>query len=86
MGLMGYVSEKIFQREMETAKTVETSSEFNALNFIAITGGVAVILFGLGYALHGLGQSLVPTAQIIDELHDSDSSDTDGGNSDTETD
>jgi len=39
--------------------------------FVAITGSIAFLMFGVGYMLNGLGHTLKPVSDIIDELHDS---------------
>ena len=35
-------------------------------NFVLITGSIALVLFGLGYALRGLGSAIEPISKIID--------------------
>ena len=81
---MSYVAEKIFWKavESEVPEVVEVSSGFSTVKFVAIAGGIASILFGLGYVLYGLGSSLVPAAKIIDELHDSGKSSDESDKSD----
>ena len=71
MGIVGYIGEKLFHRTIET----ETTSGFTTFKFVAIAGSISLILFGLGYLFRGLGSSLKPISDIVDELHDSDKSD-----------
>ena len=63
----------IFGRTLEN-NTYESNSSFSTFKFVAIAGSVSLILFGTGYALYGLGSALRPISDIVEELHDSDSS------------
>ena len=68
--MLRYFGEKLFHHTIEP----DTSSGFTTLKFVAIAGSISLILFGLGYMFHGLGSSLKPISDIVEELHDSDKS------------
>ena len=48
-------------------------SSFSLLRFAVITGGVSLVLFGIGYAMVGVGSVIGPIGDIIDDSDDSDS-------------
>jgi len=75
MGLWNYLVGKVIARPEVVEPAV---NGFNTLKIVSVSGSVALVLFGLGYAFYGMGQVMKPVSEIIDELHDSDSdSDTD---------
>ena len=69
MGILSFVVDKL----VSNSPTSEIpTGRFTVTKFVFITGSVALILFGLEYTLHGLGSVMDPISDIIDELHDSD--------------
>ena len=69
--MLSYVLDKfISQPELDTP-----SSGFTVTKFVVVSGSIALVLFGMGYTLYGLGSVIKPAGEIIDEFHDSDSSD-----------
>ena len=61
----------LFWSSIEKAGNMEENS-FSTVKFVAITGSISLVLFGIGYMFYGLGTTLAPVSVIIDELHDSD--------------
>ena len=47
----------------------------STVRIVSISGSIALVLFGLGYAFYGMGQVVQPISEIIDELYDSNDSD-----------
>ena len=72
MGILSYVLDKLVSH----SEVVNTpSSGITTTKFVFIAGSVALVLFGMGYALYGLGSVAKPLSKIVEELNDSDSSD-----------
>ena len=65
------------------AKAEPTDNGFTVTKFILVAGSIALMLFGSGYALRGLGSVMEPFSDIVDELHDS--SDTDSSDNTNST-
>ena len=63
----------------------EHTNGFSTFKFVAIAGSISLLLFGTGYALYGLGSALRPISDIVDEFHDSNSTDSSDETSSTET-
>lgn len=65
MGLMDYIFPKVSEEVMVA------DNGFTTTKFAIVAGSIAVVLFGTGYALYGLGSVAKPISDIIEELNDS---------------
>ena len=77
MGLLSYLLGKIMTRP-EVVEPV--SNGLSLISVISVSGSVALVLFGLGYAFYGMGSVVKPVIDIVDDFHDSDKEDSDNQN------
>jgi len=73
MGILSYVLDKFVSQSDVLDKSVNSGSGITVTKFVFVTGSIALVLFGMGYALYGLGSVVKPVSDIVEEICDSDS-------------
>ena len=73
MGIVSYVLDILVSQSDVLDTSVNSGSGITVTKFVFVTGSVALALFGMGYALYGLGSVVKPVSVIVDQLCDSDS-------------
>lgn len=81
MGLWSYLASKIISEPKVTETMV---SGFSTAKFAVVSGSLAVVLFGVGYAFYGMGSVVKPVTDIVDDFHDSKGSQKSKGLNDIE--